>query len=139
MAYMCAWAIQLRLLYVTFVQNIANGVIRRQAGAACRRTNFRPIVRRWTHNTDIQVKHDCGSKVCSYAWAYVWDTTSNADRLLSLVKENNYRIDMILETRAHAYHMTAASYLHKRLSEAQGIDKPLIGIGKRIAKIQKMF
>jgi len=66
-------------------------------------------------------------------------STSNADQLLSLVKEKGYRIDMILETHAHADHMTAASYLQKRLSEVQGIDKPLIGIGKRIAQVQKLF
>jgi glyoxylase-like metal-dependent hydrolase (beta-lactamase superfamily II) len=66
-------------------------------------------------------------------------STSNADQLLSLIEENGYRVDMILETHAHADHMTAASYLQKRLSEVQGIDKPFIGIGKRIAQVQKMF
>lgn len=65
--------------------------------------------------------------------------TTNADRLLSLVKDHNYKVDMILETHAHADHMTAASYLQKRLSEEQGIDEPFIGIGKRIKQIQEMF
>ncbi|KAK5400777.1 hypothetical protein LTR06_011269 [Exophiala xenobiotica] len=66
-------------------------------------------------------------------------STTNADQLLLLVKDNGYRVDMILETHAHADHMTAASYLQKRLSEEQGIDRPLIGIGKRIRQVQEMF
>lgn len=63
----------------------------------------------------------------------------NADQLLLLVKDNGYRVDMILETHAHADHMTTVSYLQKRLSEEQGIDRPLIGIGKRIRQVQEMF
>lgn len=66
-------------------------------------------------------------------------STTNADQLLSLVKNHGYHVDMILETHAHADHMTAASYLQKRLSEEQGIDKPFIGIGKRITQVQEMF
>jgi glyoxylase-like metal-dependent hydrolase (beta-lactamase superfamily II) len=66
-------------------------------------------------------------------------STSNADQLLSLIKEKGYRVDMILETHAHADHLTAASYLQKQLSASQGIDKPFIAIGKRITQVQKMF
>lgn len=64
--------------------------------------------------------------------------TGSADALLSLVKENGYKIDMILETHAHADHITAASYIQRRLAEEQG-HKPLIGIGKRIGQVQEMF
>lgn len=66
-------------------------------------------------------------------------TTTTADLLLSLVKEKGYIIDWILETHAHADHLTAASYIQKRLKEEQGGHKPSIAIGARIDKVQKMF
>lgn len=65
-------------------------------------------------------------------------TTGSADALLSLVKEKGYKVDLILETHAHADHLTAGSYLQSRLSQMQGY-KPPIGIGKRIGGIQDLF
>jgi glyoxylase-like metal-dependent hydrolase (beta-lactamase superfamily II) len=65
-------------------------------------------------------------------------TTQAADGLLSIVKENSYTVTMILETHAHADHLTAASYLQHRLSQDQG-HRPAIGIGKRIKGVQKLF
>lgn len=65
-------------------------------------------------------------------------TTGSADALLSLVKEKGYKVDLILETHAHADHLTAGSYLQSRLSQMQGY-KPPIGIGKRIGGIQDVF
>lgn len=67
-------------------------------------------------------------------------TTQTADSLLSLIKDKGYKVDLILETHAHADHITAASYLQKRLVEEQGeLDRPLIGIGMRIRQVQKLF
>lgn len=66
-------------------------------------------------------------------------TTATADSLLSLVKEKGYTIDWILETHAHADHLTAASYLQTRLAEEQGGQKPVIAIGARINKVQELF
>ncbi|CAG7990897.1 unnamed protein product [Penicillium nalgiovense] len=65
-------------------------------------------------------------------------TTRAADSLLSLIKEKGYKIDKILETHAHADHLTAASYLQKRLAQDQD-HKPPICIGKRIEQVQKLF
>jgi glyoxylase-like metal-dependent hydrolase (beta-lactamase superfamily II) len=65
-------------------------------------------------------------------------TTSSADAILDLIRERGYKVDMILETHAHADHLTAASYLQKRLAQEQG-HKPLICIGKRITGIQELF
>ncbi|KAJ5634542.1 metallo-beta-lactamase domain protein [Penicillium herquei] len=65
-------------------------------------------------------------------------TTQSADSLLSLIKEKGYKVERILETHAHADHLTAASYLQKKLTELQGFQ-PSIGIGKRIEKVQKLF
>lgn len=65
-------------------------------------------------------------------------TTRSADTLLALATKQGYKIEKILETHAHADHLTAASYLQKRLAETQGF-KPPIGIGKRIEQVQKLF
>ncbi|KAF7591452.1 hypothetical protein BBP40_001555 [Aspergillus hancockii] len=65
-------------------------------------------------------------------------TTASADALLSLVKEKGYKVDKILETHAHADHLSAASYLQSRLAKQQG-HRPPIGIGKRIGQVQKLF
>ncbi|KAK5073282.1 hypothetical protein LTR70_010420 [Exophiala xenobiotica] len=67
-------------------------------------------------------------------------STKTADSLLSMVKRNGYKVDMILETHAHADHLTAASYLKHRLVKEQGdLDTPIICIGKRINEIQKTW
>ncbi len=66
-------------------------------------------------------------------------TTKAADSLLFLIMFWGYKVEMILETHAHADHLTAASYLQSRLTLQQGGLKPLIGIGKRIGQVQKMF
>ena len=65
-------------------------------------------------------------------------TTASADALLSMVTRQGYRVDKILETHAHADHLTAASYLQQRLANQQG-TRPAIGIGRRIGTIQQKF
>jgi glyoxylase-like metal-dependent hydrolase (beta-lactamase superfamily II) len=65
-------------------------------------------------------------------------TTEAADAILSKAKEMGYKIDKILETHAHADHLTAASYLQTRLATDQGF-KPPVCIGKRIEQVQTLF
>lgn len=65
-------------------------------------------------------------------------STHTADSLLSLVKKEGLEISIILETHAHADHLTAASYIQHTLSQSQE-HKPPIGIGQRIWKLQKLF
>lgn len=65
-------------------------------------------------------------------------TTSSADALLSLVDEKEYTVVRILETHAHADHLTASFYLQRRLSEKQG-QAPPVSIGKRIGRVQSLF
>lgn len=65
-------------------------------------------------------------------------TTRSADTILALVKEKGYQIDNILETHAHADHLTSASYLQSRLSSQAG-SRPPICIGSRIGQVQKAF
>jgi glyoxylase-like metal-dependent hydrolase (beta-lactamase superfamily II) len=65
-------------------------------------------------------------------------STGNADSLVSSIKEKGYNIVRILETHAHADHLTASAYLQQVLGGVQG-SKPPICIGKRITQVQKTF
>ncbi|KAF4982470.1 hypothetical protein FZEAL_1924 [Fusarium zealandicum] len=65
-------------------------------------------------------------------------TTKTADAILALIKKQGYKVERILETHAHADHLTAASYLQSRLTQEQG-HRPPIGIGKRITQVQTRF
>lgn len=71
----------------------------------------------------------------------VWDYDPAASRVhtksVSLVskfvKENELNLHLILETHAHADHLTGAAELKKRFPEAK------VGIGKNITKVQELF
>jgi glyoxylase-like metal-dependent hydrolase (beta-lactamase superfamily II) len=65
-------------------------------------------------------------------------STNSADAIIKIIKEEGYTVDMILETHAHADHLTAASYLQSVLAKMQG-SKPVIGIGSRIKQVQNLF
>ena len=65
-------------------------------------------------------------------------STQTADSLLSLIVGHGYTIEKILETHAHADHLTAASYLQSRLTQQQGHSPPIC-IGKRITQVQDLF
>jgi glyoxylase-like metal-dependent hydrolase (beta-lactamase superfamily II) len=66
-------------------------------------------------------------------------TTSTADSLITLVREQGSRVSHVLETHAHADHLTAAFYLQRRFAELQEGARPMVGIGKRIGKAQQLF
>lgn len=59
-------------------------------------------------------------------------TTASADRVLAKAAERGVRIDWILETHAHADHLTAAPHLKARTG-AQ------VAIGEHIKDVQKIF
>lgn len=58
--------------------------------------------------------------------------TASADRILAMAARRGWRIAMVLETHAHADHLSAAPYI-KANSGAQ------IGIGEHIRDVQKIF
>ncbi|OAA41297.1 metallo-beta-lactamase domain protein [Metarhizium rileyi] len=64
--------------------------------------------------------------------------TKSADALLALIQQKKYTVELILETHAHADHLTAAAYLQEQLASSQG-SRPDIGIGKHIQEVQKRF
>jgi glyoxylase-like metal-dependent hydrolase (beta-lactamase superfamily II) len=58
--------------------------------------------------------------------------TSFADMIVDWVRANSLEVKWILETHAHADHLTAAPYLKDKLGGR-------IGVGSRIMKVQKKF
>ena len=64
-------------------------------------------------------------------------STTSASALLALISAQNLTIHYILETHAHADHLSAASYLQAQLSKTG--TRPQTGIGARIDKVQKLF
>ena len=58
--------------------------------------------------------------------------TSSADKLISFVQEKNLQIEWILETHAHADHLSAAHYLKKKIGGK-------IAIGAAITNVQDVF
>lgn len=58
--------------------------------------------------------------------------TESADRVLAYVAENNLRVDWILETHAHADHLSGAHYLREQCGGC-------IAIGEHIREVQATF
>lgn len=58
--------------------------------------------------------------------------TTSADKVIAFVKQKNLQVEWILETHAHADHLTAASYLKKNLGGKTAI-------GDHISTVQKVF
>lgn len=58
--------------------------------------------------------------------------TQSADRLIQFVQEQHLNVQWILETHAHADHLSAAQYLRKQLGGK-------IAIGAAITKVQNVF
>lgn len=59
-------------------------------------------------------------------------STRSADEVIEFVKANNLTVELILETHAHADHVTAAPYLQEKLGGA-------IAIGENIKTVQSVF
>lgn len=59
-------------------------------------------------------------------------STGSVERLLALIAERGWRLERVLETHAHADHLTGADEIRVRT----GVP---IGIGERIKQVQKTF
>ncbi len=59
-------------------------------------------------------------------------SSTSADKLIAFVREHNLQVEWILETHAHADHLTAAHYLRKHVGGK-------IAIGAAIQGVQKVF
>lgn len=58
--------------------------------------------------------------------------TKSADQVIAMVESENLTVEWILETHVHADHLSAAPYLHNKLSGK-------IGIGAHITDVQNIF
>lgn len=58
--------------------------------------------------------------------------TASAERILAAAEQNNWRITMVLETHAHADHLSAAPFIKAKTGA-------WIGIGEHIRDVQKIF
>ncbi|KAK1068779.1 hypothetical protein LTR74_005437 [Friedmanniomyces endolithicus] len=63
-------------------------------------------------------------------------STASADKLLDIVKDNGYIVTYILESHAHADHLSASRYLQWMLSQRQNERRPLVCIGEHINQVQ---
>jgi len=59
-------------------------------------------------------------------------STTSADKVIDYVKANQLHVEWILETHAHADHVSAAPYLKKHLGGK-------VAIGNHITQVQKVF
>jgi glyoxylase-like metal-dependent hydrolase (beta-lactamase superfamily II) len=65
-------------------------------------------------------------------------STKSADELLALISKQGYTVSRILETHAHADHLTASRYLQNQLQKLQS-QRPEVCIGRRIKDVQSLF
>jgi glyoxylase-like metal-dependent hydrolase (beta-lactamase superfamily II) len=70
--------------------------------------------------------------VLDYDSASARTSTASADRVLAFVREHRLTVDWILETHAHADHLTAAAYL-------KGTTGAKVAIGRGITQVQERF
>lgn len=68
-----------------------------------------------------------------YKAARTW--TETADRILSSIRDRGYRVEWILETHAHADHLSAAPYLARALGAKVAIGEGIRSVQGRFTKI----
>lgn len=90
-------------------------------------------------NTISYVVKDPASKACAiidsvmdidYAAGRL--STTNADKIITHVRENGLEVEWLIETHVHADHLSAAPYIQERLGGK-------LGIGARITEVQRTF
>jgi glyoxylase-like metal-dependent hydrolase (beta-lactamase superfamily II) len=107
-----------------------------------RETVVNPVVTTFFHEPTFTATHvvrdPTGSAaaivdpVLDYDAAAGRTSTRTADALIAFVEERRLRVEWILETHAHADHLSAAWYLRDKLGAK-------VGIGAEIGQVQKTF
>ena len=120
--------------------------IREQAAeivrAALADATQRPVVKSFFDEATFTVSHvvrDPGSKVCAiidsvldYDPASGRTSNASADALIDYVKSEDLQVQWLLETHAHADHLSAATYLQEKLGGR-------LAIGHEILTVQAVF
>src|SRR6187455_3470645 len=70
--------------------------------------------------------------VLDYDPATARTQTTSADRVLAFVQSHRLALSWVLETHAHADHLTAAAYLRERTGAK-------VAIGRGITRVQERF
>ncbi|NNE40709.1 MAG: MBL fold metallo-hydrolase [Marinicaulis sp.] len=90
-------------------------------------------------NTVSYVVADKKSKICAvidpvldFDFHSGKTATNSADAIIDYISRENYQTDWILETHAHADHLTASAYLREKLGGK-------VAIGARIVDVQRIF
>lgn len=110
--------------------------------AALTNPTQRPVVKSFFDPATFTVSHvvrDPGSNACAiidsvldYDQAAGRTSTASADALIAYVEAEDLEVQWLLETHAHADHLSAAPYLQERLGGR-------LAIGRDIIKVQDVF
>jgi len=103
---------------------------------------MKPVVTTFFHEPTFTATHvvrDPGGEaaaiidpVLDYDAAAGRTSTRSADAVLAFVEERGLKVEWILETHAHADHLSAAAYLKKKLGAK-------VAIGAAIGRVQRTF
>ena len=102
-------------------------------------TIFEPVTGTWQYVVADEKEKDAViiDSVLDYDKGTGNVSTGSADKILDLVARQGYSISKILETHAHADHLTASRYLQNVLEERRGnAPSPQVCIGERIKQVQ---
>ena len=121
---------------------MADQIIDKAAGQIAEHQSKPPTVRAFfdeaTYTASYVVRDPASKKaaiidsVLDYDPASGRTSTESADKVLKYVRQQDLEIEWLLETHAHADHLTAAPYLQYKLGGK-------IAIGREITKVQDVF
>ena len=96
-------------------------------------------------NTITYVVRDPGSNICAiidpvldFDQASGRTSSGSADRLLDFINGNKLELSWILETHAHADHLSAAAYLKSKTNGKTGTGKYITGVQATFKKIYNL-
>ncbi len=107
----------------------------------------------FTHVLADEINKVCAiiDPVLNFDYASGTTTTTSTDEVLAYIKQHDWTLKYIIETHAHADHLSSASYIKQQFIKEQGIKQgitddavlektaPKIVIGKRISLVQEVF
>jgi glyoxylase-like metal-dependent hydrolase (beta-lactamase superfamily II) len=101
---------------------------------------YEPVTGTWQYVVADRMKREAAiiDPVLDYDKESGTIDISSADKLLKLIADNKYRVCYILETHAHADHLSASRYLQSILGHRQS-DAPEVCIGQHILQVQQTF
>ncbi len=101
-------------------------------------TSFEPVTGTWQYIVADPTTREAAiiDPVLDYDPVTSTISTGTADALLRLAAEHNLRISRVMETHAHADHLTAARYIQSTLQRNDQPRAPIC-IGRRITEVQR--